>query len=187
MMTQTMVAAPTDAELVQHVLNGQRDAYAQLVNRHQDLVYHHACGMGLDHDTSADLTQDAFIKAYHRLRDCHDPACFRAWVFRIARNLCLDYLKNVRRLTVPFSALPNADRIRDAHDDDPETRKLLRDALETLPVAMREAFLLKHDAGYTYEEIAEMTNATPSAVKMRVHRAREALRDYLIERGVRAA
>lgn len=182
-----MVTAPTDAELVQCVLGGQRDAYAHLVNRHQELIYRHACGMGLDHDTSADLVQDAFIKAYHRLRDCNDPACFRAWVFRIARNLCLDYLKNVRRLSVPLSALPNAESIRDTTVDDPDMRNTLREALETLPAAMREAFLLKHDAGYTYDEIAEMTSATPSAVKMRVHRAREALRDYLVERGVRAA
>jgi hypothetical protein len=60
----------------------------------------------------------------------------------------------------------------------------LRTALERLPQALREAFLLKHDAGYTYEEVAEITEATPSAVKMRVHRAREALRAFLIAEGV---
>lgn len=187
MTSQTAATALSDAELVTRILGGSRDDYAHLVNRHQDLLYRHACGMGLDHDTSADLVQDAFIKAYHRLRDCHDPACFRAWLFRIARNLCLDYLKNVRRLSVPLSAVPNADALGETREVDVDMRNTLCDALATLPVAMREAFLLKHDAGYTYEEIAEMTNASPSAVKMRVHRAREALRDYLLDRGVRAA
>jgi DNA-directed RNA polymerase specialized sigma24 family protein len=52
---------------------------------------------------------------------------------------------------------------------------------------LREAFLLKHDAGYTYEEVAVLTDSSPSAVKMRVHRARETLRDFLIEEGVNAA
>lgn len=179
--------ALSDAELVAHVLGGGRDVYAVLVSRHQDLIYRHARGMGLDHDTSADLVQDAFIKAYHRLRDCNDPACFRAWLFRITRNLCLDHLKNVRRLSIPFSALPNADALSEDCVDDADARDVLRGALAALPVAMREAFLLKHDAGYTYDEIAEMTHATPSAVKMRVHRAREALREYLRDRGVRAA
>jgi hypothetical protein len=60
----------------------------------------------------------------------------------------------------------------------------LRAALDRLPNALRQAFLLKHDAGYTYEEVAEITESSPSAVKMRVHRAREALRAFLIEQGV---
>jgi RNA polymerase sigma-70 factor (ECF subfamily) len=68
-----------------------------------------------------------------------------------------------------------------------ELNGILRAALDTLPIAMREAFLLKHDAGYTYEEVAELTNATPSAVKMRVHRACDALRAFLDLQGVRAA
>jgi RNA polymerase sigma-70 factor (ECF subfamily) len=177
-------AAP-DADLVLRVRGGDLDAYEPLVNRHQTLLYRHASGMGLDHDTCLDLVQDAFVKAYMRLEECHDPAHFRAWVFRIARNVCLDHLKNVRRLTVPMSQLEGADDIphREASDVD----ETLREALLSLPVALREAFLLKHDAGYTYEEVAELTNASPSAVKMRVHRAREALRAFLIDQDINAA
>jgi RNA polymerase sigma-70 factor (ECF subfamily) len=174
-----------DADLVMRVRSGDSDAYEPLVNRHQTLLYRHALGMGLDHDTCLDLVQDAFVKAYTRLEDCQDPAHFRAWVFRIARNLCLDHLKNVRRLSVPMSQLEGADDI--PHREESDVDRTLREALLTLPVALREAFLLKHDAGYTYEEVAELTNASPSAVKMRVHRAREALRTFLIEQDINAA
>ena len=172
-----------DAHLVTRVLNGDEAAYATLVRRHQDLLYRHARGMGLDHDTSLDLVQDAFVRAYERLEDCRDGASYRAWLFRICRNLCLDELRNVRRLCVPMSSVEGADELESTHHSDHETTMTLSVALERLPHALREAFLLKHDAGYTYEEVAEITEASPSAVKMRVHRAREALRAFLEAQG----
>jgi RNA polymerase sigma-70 factor (ECF subfamily) len=176
-----------DAALVGRVLAGERDAYANLVRAHQAAIYRHVRGMGLDHDTALDLVQDAFVRAYERLAECRDRAHFRAWLYRVARNLCFDHLKNVRRLTVPLSTVADADRIENAHPDTSELDLTMRTALDRLPVALREAFLLKHDAGYTYDEVAEMTQATPSAVKMRVHRARETLREFLTDQGIHAA
>ena len=176
-----------DAALVRRVLDGQRDAYADLVRRHQEVIYRHLRGMGLDHDTALDIAQDAFVRAYDRIAECRDHVHFRAWLFRIARNLCLDYLKNVRRATVPLSAVEGSESIQDGRVDTTDLDLTLRAALERLPVSLREAFLLKHDAGYTYDEVAEMTDASPSAVKMRVHRARETLRDFLTSEGVTAA
>lgn len=177
----------TDVELVGRVLNGDPDAYGDLVNRHQDVLYRHARGMGLDHDTSLDLIQDSFVKAYSRLAECSEPAKFRSWVFRILRNLCLDHLKSVRRLTIPMSELDAIDEILSSDDSTEDVDTTVREALLQLPSLLREAFLLKHDAGYTYEEVAELTSSSPSAVKMRVHRARESLRAFLIEQGVHAA
>lgn len=176
-----------DAQLVRRVLAGHRDDFAELVRRHQDGLYRHARGMGLDHDTSIDLVQDALVKAFTRLSECRDPQYFRAWVYRIVRNLCLDFLKDVRRQTIPLSALPEAAQLPHEGAADPELSGTLEQALSSLPLALREAFLLKHDAEYTYEEVAELTDASVSAVKMRVHRAREALRTYLQRQGIQAA
>ena len=185
MLTAFRSSEPADAQVVVRVLSGDHDAYAFLMHRHQDAIYRHARGMGLDHDTSLDLVQDAFVKAFDRLEDCRDGANYRSWLFRICRNLCLDELRNVRRLSIPMSAMDDPDGIEDPRPAGPDDLTLtLRAALERLPQALREAFLLKHDAGYTYEEIAELTEASPSAVKMRVHRARETLRTFLIEQGV---
>lgn len=186
-MTNAQLDLLTDAELTARVLNGNCDAYAGLVRRHQDRLYQLARGLGLDHDSSLDLVQDSFVKAYTRLAECRDAAQFRFWLFRIGRNLCLDYLKNVRRRSVPISTLPDAENIATAAASDVDLSSTLRAALDQLPIAMREAFLLKHEFGYTYEEVAELTNASPSAVKMRVHRAREILQSFLTEQGVRAA
>lgn len=178
------VDAP-DAHLVERVLGGDVDAYTGLVHRHQDALYRHARGLGLDHDTSVDVVQDAFVKAYDRLEDCREGRNYRAWLFRICRNLCFDELRNVRRrLSVPMSELEFPDGIEDARGAPDDLVLTLRAALDRVPTALRDAFLLKHDAGYTYDEIAEMTEASPSAVKMRVHRAREALREFLAEQGL---
>ena len=177
----------SDAELVAQVRAGRRDAFGGLVRRHQTALYRHACGMGLDHDTSLDLVQDTFVRAYTRLDECRTTEQFRFWLFRIGRNLCLDYLKSVRRLTIPLSSLLDCDAIPATTSPNDEMQFVLQAALKRLPVALREAFLLKHDAEYTYEELAELTNSSPSAVKMRVHRAREALQKYLDEMKVRAA
>jgi RNA polymerase sigma-70 factor, ECF subfamily len=189
MMTvrETSPAPRSDADLVALVLTGPREPYGELVNRHQDVLYRHMRGMGVEHDTSLDLVQDAFVKGFQRLSECRDPSRFRAWVFRIARNLCLDYLRSVRRQTIPLSAVSEAGDLPTEKETDHELRNMLRRALGSLPIALREAFLLKHDAEYTYDEIAEMTDASPSAVKMRVQRARTALRSFLVARGVYAA
>lgn len=188
MLPQTRQAQHTeapDANLVTRVLEGDLDAYTGLVHRHQDAIYRHARGLGLDHDTSLDVVQDAFVKAFDRLSECRDRAHFRPWLFRILRNLCFDELRNVRRrLSIPMSDLEFPDGIEDPRGEPDDLTLTLRAALDRVPTALRDAFLLKHDAGYTYEEIAELTEASPSAVKMRVHRAREALRSFLSEQGM---
>lgn len=175
---------PADAQLVARALAGDRDTYGTLVQRHQAALYRHARGMGLDHDTSLDLVQEAFIRAWDRLEDCREGAHYRSWVFRICRNMCLDELRNVRRRTVPMSDMDDVESIADTRQSGDDVTLVLRAALESLPVALREAFLLKHDAGYTYEEIAVISEASPSAVKMRVHRARESLREFLVREGM---
>ena len=158
--TRHELSSAADGELVALVLAGHCEAYEPLVNRHQRLLYRHARGMGLDHDTSLDLVQDAFVRAYTLLAECREPGRFRAWIFRITRNLCLDHLKSVRRLTLPLSHVPDADTIPHLASEHGDADQTLREALLRLPVPLREAFLLKHDAGYTYDEVAEMTNAS---------------------------
>ncbi|MBA2292174.1 MAG: sigma-70 family RNA polymerase sigma factor [Gemmatimonadales bacterium] len=172
---------PTDSVVVGTVLAGDTDAFATLVRRHQELLYRHARGMGLDRDTSLDLVQDAFVRAHARLASCRQPEHFRAWVFQICRNLCLDHLKAAPRRDVSLDALPDAFAVAGG---DPDLRLTLRTALARLSVPLREAFLLRHLAGHSYEEIAALVAATPSAAKMRVHRARETLHAFLTAEGV---
>ncbi|MBX6362544.1 MAG: RNA polymerase sigma factor [Gemmatimonadetes bacterium] len=171
--------APSDAALVARVVAGERESDAALVRRYQTPLYRFARGMGLDGDAAQDAVQDALVTAYTRLRECREPDRFRVWLFRILRNRCLDGRKAERRRTARGEAWGLASG--DAHAPAVELRLTLAEALGALSAAMREAFLLKHLEGYGYEEIAEITGAGVSAAKMRVHRAREALRAALLE------
>ena len=174
----------TDAHLVARVLAGDSERYAVLVGRYQETLFRYAVGMVHDSDLAADLVQDSFVKAYTSLASCQDPARFGAWVFRILVNRCKDHLKSRRRHTLPLEE----DTATTPESDDPavaadrsDFRQVMERALGTLPEAQREAFLLKHLEGRSYEEMADMLGASVSALKMRVMRAREALQSLLRE------
>jgi RNA polymerase sigma-70 factor (ECF subfamily) len=160
------------------VTAGLRGDFAQLVQRHQDQLYRYGRGLGLDHDTALDLVQEAFVKAHERRDQCRDPERVRSWLFRIFRNAMLDWARNVRRTEVPL-----LDVEEPAGDEDFAERHALREAIGTalasLPPILREAFLLRHELGHSYEEIAELAGTSLSAAKMRVARARETLREAL--------
>ena len=178
--------AAEDARLVERVLAGATEHYALLVRRHQDSLYRQARSLDLEEDTAADMVQDALVKAYERLSTCRDPARFRVWVGRILRNRCLDHLKSApRQRDLPLSPeLPDGEETPDRDFERGAVGEALRSALATLPPDQREAFLLKHAEGRSYEEIAEITGTSVSALKMRVHRARDRLQEALAAEGV---
>lgn len=179
-----MTSGPSDAEVVARVLEGHRDEYRVLIQRYQEQFHRFAFGMVDDPDAATDLVQDSFVKAYTNLDACRNPAQFQSWAYQILRNRCRDYLKNIRRSHQSLEDSPTLVSSRGEPAEDLERSQLredLREALATLPGAHREAFLLKHLDGYTYQEISEQLGASLSAVKMRVHRSREMLQEYLEE------
>lgn len=171
----------TDAEVLGRVLRGETDRFGVLVRRYQRQLSTYARSMGISSDPADDLVQDAFIRAFNSLAECRRPERFRMWLFRILRNRCLDYLKNVRRSELRLedvSDRPDADDPIGAADR-AEAGRRVKEALDRLPLDLREAFVLKHVDGRTYEEMAEITGASVSALKMRVYRAREILKEAL--------
>lgn len=179
----------SDGELVRQVLAGRRQAYADLVRLHQEALYRYARAMGLDGDDAADLVQDSLVKGYQDLGRCRDPERFEMWIFRILRNRCLDHLRDIRRRSVPLDGLSLTDPAPDpaADAERRELRGRLLTALGSVSSDLRDAFLMKHHHDRSYEEMAEITGASVSALKMRVHRAREALRGALEGREIDAS
>ncbi|HSG80878.1 MAG TPA: RNA polymerase sigma factor [Gemmatimonadota bacterium] len=173
----------SDGSLVHAALHGDEDAYAALVRRYQNLLYRHAQRMTGRSDEAADIVQASFLKAFGNLSQCRHADRVGAWLFRINANLCKDYLKGRRRQNLRLEATAEL-----AGDDDParcvelgQLRDRIRQALDRLLPLEREAFVLKHVEGLSYDEMAELLEASVPALKMRVHRAREALQTLLEE------
>jgi RNA polymerase sigma-70 factor (ECF subfamily) len=179
-----LAAERTDAQVVRDVLAEDRDAYRLLVRRYGGVLHHHALHMVGSSDVAADLVQQAFVTGYRRLRSCRHPDRVGAWLFRILANLCKDYTRSPRRRDVPLQSVAEI-RGRGSDPGEDAARAEVRDrvhaALEQLTPEQREAFVLKHIEGLSYEEIAAMMDTSVAALKMRVHRARESLRGLLEE------
>ena len=180
--------APSDVDVIARVLDGEKQQFEHLVSRYQRVIYRHAVSIVLDHDVAADMVQDAFVRAYLNLRECRDPARFRAWLFQTVRYRCFDYLKeasrrNVRLEDVEESLLDEADGPA-ALAERSETRTGIHLALAKLPPVLREAFVMHYVDGMPYETMASLLGASVSALKMRAQRARHALSVALRENNV---
>jgi RNA polymerase sigma-70 factor (ECF subfamily) len=172
----------TDQLIIQRVLAGNRDAFKTLITRYSDPLYRHALCMTGSPDVAEDILQLSFIKAYQHLAEVRGR--FDAWVFRIVANGCKDWLKNIRRSHLSYDEddQPSGYATPDEELDRTELRSDLDGALATLPASLREAFVMKHVEGRSYEEMADLLGTTVGALKMRVHRAREALQALLEEK-----
>ena len=172
----------SDGEVVREILGGQREMYRVLVRRYQDVLYRHAYRMVGRADDAADIVQKTLVSGFQKLNRCRDPERVGGWLFRIAANLCKDFLKSPRRDDLSLDGASATVIDRSSPDDDLEREELkerVRQALERLSPEQREAFVLKHLEGRSYDEIATLLGASKSALKMRVLRAREELQTLL--------
>ncbi|MEP6835059.1 MAG: RNA polymerase sigma factor [Gemmatimonas sp.] len=172
----------SDQDIIARVMAGDRDGFATLINRYSDPLYRHALGMTGSPDVAEDILQTSFIKAYHHLGEVRGR--FDAWLFRIVANGCKDWLKNIRRTHLSYEEddQPSGYATPEEDLDRTELRTDLDYALCQLAPSLREAFIMKHVEGRSYEEMADLLATTVGALKMRVHRAREALQALLEEK-----
>jgi RNA polymerase sigma-70 factor (ECF subfamily) len=173
----------TDAAIVRRVLDGDSDAYAILVDRYYDRYARFAVHMLGNREDAEEALQDAFLRAYRALPRYEERERFGAWLFRMLVNRCRTTAVRRRRREKMFPsgelALLSASVQPDVEDS--AWREELTRALAVLPAEQREAFLLKHVEDLSYEEMAELTGAGVSALKMRVKRACSRLRELLQE------
>lgn len=173
----------SDAELIGWVLGGNTEAYAHLVARYRDRYARYARRMLGNRDDAEEALQDAFVRAYRSLERCADRDRFGAWLFRILVNRCRT--SGARRTRHLRTFVQNEAALMDAAEAHPAERAAVREeierALAQLVPEQREAFLLKYVEELSYDEMAEVTGAGVSALKMRVKRACERLRELLQE------
>ena len=170
-------AAPPsdDADLVRRSTRGELAAFEELVDRHRPVVVRVASGIVGAADAE-DVSQDAFLRAFHRLERFRGDAPFRSWLLRITHNAALDHLARRRPEPVDPQAV---DASQPSGARAPAERLEVRERIERLERKLRglsyehRAVLVLRDAeGFSYEEIAEITEAPLGSVKGRLHRAR---------------
>lgn len=171
-----------DGEIVRAVLAGDRERYAQLVERYRDRYARYAARMLGSADAAEDAVQDAFVRAFDQLAQCKDPNKFVGWFFLILRNRCFAERRR-NRTSAPLeeaNAVAAVDRT-DSGTETAERRRALQQALLELTPDQREVFVLKHVEGLSYGEIAERLSTSVASLKMRMHRAYDRLREQLRE------
>jgi RNA polymerase sigma-70 factor (ECF subfamily) len=168
-----------DAADVQRVLSGDVDAYAKLVDRYYDRCARFAIRMLGNRDDAEDALQSTFLRAYRALGRYQERDRFSAWLYRILVNQCRSIAArraHRERVFVREEALLlNAPDKRPAWSGEDE--ELVQRVLNELDPLLREAFLLKYVEELSYEEMAALTGAGVSALKMRVKRACDRLRE----------
>jgi RNA polymerase sigma-70 factor (ECF subfamily) len=176
--------ASSDAELVRRVRAGDIGAYGVLVSRYRDRLGRYAVHMIGNREDAEEALQDTFVRAYRSLARC-DAARFGAWLYGILVNRCRTTgaraARRRRMFVYDADALQGISHAGQNQADRLEWCDAVDRALARLNPEYREAFLLKHVEDLEYEQIAALTGAGISALKMRVKRAREQLQQYLRE------
>jgi RNA polymerase sigma-70 factor (ECF subfamily) len=180
-----------DQQAVERALNGDLDAFNQLVVEYQRLAYSVAYRVLQDRDAASDAVQESFIKAYRALNTFRGGS-FKSWLLRIVVNTCYDVLRSRKRRDTDSidddstdqdyaSHMVDAAEGPQAYAERMELSRHIEEGIALLPADQRLVLTLCDVHGYAYEEIAEITGVPMGTVKSRISRARVRLRDYLLE------
>jgi RNA polymerase sigma-70 factor, ECF subfamily len=169
-----------DAPLVQAALQGSREAFSDLVRRHQQAVFRVCRRYVSDSDTAAELSQRSFIKAIDRLGDLREAGTFRGWILRIAANLCLNHLRDNARFVddTALAAMPTAPVAHEALEAQQERATLLA-AVEQLPTKQRLTLELRTYEDLSFRDIGVALGISEGAAKVNYHYAVRRLRTLL--------
>ncbi len=184
---QKAVSRAEDSRLIQAALGGDDAAYKRLMKKYHDAIYNFIYRMIHDKHQVEDLTQEAFIKAFASLASFNEEFAFSTWLYKIATNNSIDYIRKRKLQTYsidkPIEA-KDSDYAFELPDDSYEADKemisdqrarMLNEAIGKLPEKYRKVIRLRHVDEKSYEEIAEQLKLPIGTVKAHIFRAREML------------
>lgn len=181
-----------EQEWLEQARKGDKIAFGKLIEAFQGPVYNLAYRMLNNSGEAEEAAQEAFVRAWTKL-DMYDPERkFSTWILSITSNYCIDQIRKRRALLLsidePLPPHPslNSDRAEgpEAQMANSEQEDLVQGLLQELPEEYKTAVILRYWQEMSYEEIAETTNSTVSAIKSRLFRARKQLAEICIEQGI---
>jgi RNA polymerase sigma-70 factor (ECF subfamily) len=183
----------TDEELVARSIDGDTDSFNQLVLRWERPIYALAYRVIGREEEARDVVQETFLRAFRGIKNFRGQAKFSSWVYRIALNLCRDWIRRERR--APIQATPEGiDLVELAAEQGPvesietlvarhDLSKIVEQAMALLPDEQRTAIILKEYHGMTFQEIADLQGCPLSTVKTRLYQGLTVLRRHLQAQG----
>ena len=171
-----------DIDIIKMCLDGDTDAFEELITRYKKLIFNTAYRMMGNREEAEDITQEVFIKIYNSLSKYDPEFKFSTWALRITSNLCIDWLRKRKGETVPI------EEVYDLKDDgltpedeyiSKERQSRVQTAINKLPDKYKELIILFHHRNLSYQEIMDITGETLTIVKNRLYRARQMLKEEL--------
>jgi len=176
---------PVVLEWVQAAMEGDQDAFSELVYTYQNAVYNLCYRLLSERTEAEDAAQEAFLRAYLNLKRYDPSRSFKTWLLTIASNHCIDRLRR-RRLTWLSIEDPLPNLSLSSDEPEPEDASMMRERsaelqsiLDELSPEYRSAVVLRYWYDYSYNEIADILDTTESAIKSRLFRARQILAEKL--------
>lgn len=176
-----------DDKLVQEAIGGSEKAYKRLVEKYERALYYHILKMIKDKNKVEDLVQEVFVKAFDNLHSYNTNYAFSTWLYRIATNHTIDYLRKKKLQTLSIDEpvkqrdgemkmqLPDESAQTDRKIIRSQRQKMVQKAIEALPEKYRAVIKLRHMQEKSYQEIAEILDSPLGTVKAHIFRAREML------------
>ncbi len=194
MKIRTRASEKSRAEDLKHInaaINGDQDAFAWLMKKYKGPLQNLIFKMIREKNDVEDLVQEVFIKAFNSLQNYNQEYAFSTWIYRIAINNTIDYLRKKRLNTFsidkddyedddkPKFEIPDTTYSADANLILEQRQKIINDAIDSLPEKYKKIIELRHKDDLSYEEISEILNLPIGTVKVQLFRARELLNKYL--------
>jgi len=185
----------SEKELLKLAKEGHIDAFEKLIDAHQKRIYNISLKMLANEQDAFDASQDALLKVFKYLKNFKENSSFSTWVYKIAVNTCLDYINKNKKTSQNISldeTITQKDNETTLQFEDKgqnvfdlvlksERERVLYDALNKLNSEQREMIILRDIEGFSYEEIAVITNNNLGTVKSKISRARIKLKELLLK------
>jgi RNA polymerase sigma factor (sigma-70 family) len=187
-------SAKEDHRLIRKALEGCQESYGKIMRKYQDSVRNIIFKIIHDQDELDDLVQETFIKAFSSLKSFNEQYSFATWIYKIATNNCIDHLRKRKLKTLSINRtyeqedretsfdLPDKDAEADKMLIEDQKKKIIRDAIDSLPEKYKTVIIMRHQEEKNYDEISQALDIPIGTVKAHIFRAREMLNKYLKEK-----
>ncbi len=187
MAPQSILDKNKDSELVRAFKNGDVKGYNEIVRKYQQQVYWVIRKMVQDHDDADDITQEVFIKVHSALRDFREESNLFTWLYRIATNYAINHIRKVKvknTISVEIVTDPISADEKDGGEnlDDERRRRILEEAIETLPPQQRAVFNMRYYDELPYDEIAKILEKSVGGIKANYFHAVKKIGEYVKQR-----